>query len=75
MPGMMLHIDGSEHAWFQDERRADLITLMDDANNEVYYGQIVEQESTRTRWQDCGKSSRARGCFAASIAIEPVIFL
>ena len=25
LPGMMLHIDGSEHQWFQDERRHDLI--------------------------------------------------
>ncbi len=25
LPGMMLHIDGSDHQWFQDERRHDLI--------------------------------------------------
>jgi len=23
LPGMMLHIDGSDHRWFQDERRHD----------------------------------------------------
>jgi transposase len=37
LPGMMLHIDGSEHAWFQDERYYDLITVMDDATSEIYY--------------------------------------
>ena len=28
---MMLHIDGSEHHWFQDERKHDLIVILDDA--------------------------------------------
>ena len=48
LPGMLLHIDGSDHAWFQDERRYDLITVLDDATSEIYYTQLVEQESTRT---------------------------
>jgi len=65
MPGMMLHIDGSEHAWFQDERRADLITLMDDANNEVYYGQIVEQESTRTTMAGLREVIESKGLFCS----------
>ena len=45
---MMLHIDGSEHAWFQDERRHELIVILDDATSEIYYAQLVEAESTRT---------------------------
>jgi transposase len=48
LPGMLVHIDGSEHEWFQDERWYDLIVVMDDANNEIYYGQLVEEESTVT---------------------------
>src|SRR5258708_29637536 len=36
LPGMLLHIDGSEHAWFQDHRHYDLIVVMDDANNEIF---------------------------------------
>jgi transposase len=48
LPGMMLHIDGSEHRWFQDERWYDLIVVMDDATSEIYYAQLVEEESTRT---------------------------
>jgi hypothetical protein len=31
LPGMMLHIDGSEHRWFQDERKHDLIVKKDKA--------------------------------------------
>src|SRR5713226_5785900 len=48
LPGMMLHLDGSEHRWFQDERWYDLIVVLDDASSEVYYAQRVEEESTRT---------------------------
>src|SRR5262249_30284306 len=48
IPGMLLHIDGSQHRWFQDERQFDLIVILDDATSEIYYAQLVEQESTRT---------------------------
>lgn len=48
LPGMMLHIDGSDHAWFQDGRRHELIVILDDATSEIYYAQLVEAESTRT---------------------------
>jgi transposase len=46
LPGMMLHIDGSEHQWFQDERRHDLIVILDDATSEIYYAQLAEEETT-----------------------------
>jgi hypothetical protein len=48
LPGMMLHIDGSKHQWFGDERWHDLIVLMDDANSEIYHAQLVDEESTRS---------------------------
>jgi transposase len=48
MVGMMLHIDGSKHRWFGDERWYDLIVIMDDASSEIYYAQLVEEESTAT---------------------------
>ena len=48
MPGMMLHIDGSKHRWFQDDRYYDLIVILDDATSEIYYAQLVEEESTLT---------------------------
>jgi transposase len=40
LPGMLLHIDGSRHQWFQDERWYDLIVILDDAS-EIYYAQLV----------------------------------
>lgn len=46
--GMLLHIDGSKHQWFQDQRWYDLIVIMDDATSEIYYAQLVEEESTQT---------------------------
>ena len=48
LPGMLLHIDGSRHQWFQDERWYDLIVILDDATSEIYYAQLTEEESTLT---------------------------
>ncbi|MEO8736828.1 MAG: ISNCY family transposase [Edaphobacter sp.] len=48
LAGMLLHIDGSQHQWFQDERWFDLIVMLDDATSEIYYAQLVEEESTAT---------------------------
>jgi hypothetical protein len=45
---MMLHIDASRHHWFQDERWYELLTVLDDATSQIYYAQLVEEESTRT---------------------------
>jgi len=48
LPGMLLHIDGSHHQWFQDERWYDLIVILDDDTSEIYYAQLTEEESTLT---------------------------
>ena len=48
LPGMLVHIDGSEHQWFCDHRWYDLLVVMDDATSEIYYAQLVAEESTRT---------------------------
>src|SRR6516165_8220245 len=48
IPGMLLHIDGSHHRWFQDDRWQDLLVILDDATSEIYYAQLVEDEDTRT---------------------------
>src|SRR5262245_22086911 len=47
IPGMMLHIDGSKHQWMPGQWH-DLIVVLDDATNEIYYAQFVDEESTRT---------------------------
>ena len=36
IPGMLLHIDGSHHQWFQDDRWLDLLVILDDATSEIY---------------------------------------
>jgi transposase len=48
LPGMLLHMDGSKHGWLNDDRWYDLIVILDDAPSEIYYAQLVEEESTRT---------------------------
>jgi transposase len=65
LPGMMLHLDGSEHRWFQDERWYDLIVILDDATSEIYYARLVEEESTRTVMAALREVIEQRGCFCA----------
>jgi transposase len=65
MPGMMLHIDGSKHRWFQDDRYYDLIVVMDDATSEIYYAQLVEEESTRTVMTGVREVIERKGLFCA----------
>jgi transposase len=49
LPGMMLHIDGSTHAWLgAGQERFDLVTIMDDATSEIYYARFVDEESTES---------------------------
>jgi len=63
LPGMLLHLDGSQHQWFQDERWYDLLVILDDASSEIYYAQLVEAESTRTVLQALREVIEQRGIF------------
>src|SRR6266852_7537782 len=65
LPGMLLHIDGSKHQWFQDERWYDLIVILDDATSEIYYAQLVEEESTRTVMAGLREVIETKGLFCA----------
>jgi transposase len=65
LPGMLLHLDGSSHAWFPDQRRYDLLVVLDDATSEIYYAQLVEQESTRTVLQALREVVERKGLFCA----------
>ena len=65
LPGMLLHIDGSRHQWFQDERWYDLIVILDDATSEIYYAQLVEEESTFTVMAGLKAVIEGRGVFCA----------
>jgi transposase len=65
LPGMLLHIDGSRHQWFQDERWHDLIVILDDATSEIYYAQLVEEESTVTVMAGLKEVIERKGVFCA----------
>ena len=73
LPGMLLHIDGSHHHWFQDERWYDLIVILDDATSEIYYAQLVEEESTATVMAGLREVIERKGCFAPCTATGAAI--
>jgi len=62
---MLLHIDGSKHRWLNDERWYDLIVILDDATSEIYYAQLVEEESTRTVMAALREVIESKGLFCA----------
>ncbi len=70
MPGMLLHIDGSKHRWFntagfQDDRYYDLIVILDDATSRIYYAQLVAEESTLTVMAGLKEVIETQGLFCA----------
>jgi transposase len=65
LPGMMLHIDASEHRWFQDDRYHELIVIMDDATSEIYYAQLVEAECTRSVMTALREVIETKGVFCS----------
>jgi hypothetical protein len=65
LAGMMLHIDGSKHQWFGDERWFDLIVILDDATSEIYYAQLVDEESSRTCMTGLREVIENKGVFCA----------
>jgi transposase len=65
LPGMLLHIDGSKHRWLNDDRWYDLIVILDDATSEIYYAQLVEEESTRTVMAGLREVIETKGLFCA----------
>ena len=65
LPGMLLHIDGSKHRWLQDGQWHDLIVILDDATSEIYYAQLVDEESTRTVMVGLRQVIETQGLFCA----------
>lgn len=51
LPGMMLHQDGSRHAWLSGHDPMDLIVTMDDATSEVYSAFLVPEEGTASTFR------------------------
>jgi hypothetical protein len=48
---MMLHQDGSRHAWLSGEPELDLIVTMDDATSTIYSAFLVEEEGTASTFR------------------------
>ena len=63
--GMLLHMDGSRHQWFQDDRWYDLIVILDDATSQIYYAQLVDEESTATVMAGLWEVLEHKGLFCA----------
>jgi hypothetical protein len=55
----------SRHCWLQDERWYDLIVILDDATSEIYYAQLVEEESTATVMAGLREVIEGKGLFCA----------
>ncbi len=51
LPGMMLHQDGSRHAWLGGQPALDLIVTMDDATSAILSAFLVEEEGTASTFR------------------------
>jgi len=65
MVGMMLHIDGSRHEWLGEGQWHDLMVVLDDATSDIYYAQLVEEESTATVMAGLREVVEERGIFCS----------
>lgn len=63
-PGMLLHQDGSTHAWVSGVQW-DLMVTMDDATNEHYSMFFVEEEGTASSFRGVREVIEARGLFSS----------
>jgi len=65
LTGMMLHVDGSTHAWLGGSVRQDLVAILDDATSEVYYAQLVDEEGTATVMAGLKEVVEQKGVFCS----------
>lgn len=63
-PGMLLHQDGSTHAWVSGVQW-DLMVTMDDATHEHYSMFFVEEEGTASSFRGVREVIEARGLFSS----------
>ena len=67
MQGMMLHQDGSRHAWVAGESW-DLIVTLDDATSEIYSALFVAEEGTMSTFRALTEVIARHGLFCALYA-------
>jgi len=67
LPGMMLHLDGSQHCWMPlcPDQKDDLLVLMDDATNRVYEALLVPEENTWSVMRVLYDCIREQGVFCS----------
>lgn len=63
--GMLLHQDGSRHAWIEGLPPLDLIVTMDDATSEIYSMFLVEEEGTASTFRALREVIAKHGLFCA----------
>ena len=51
LPGMMLHQDGSRHAWLGGQPARDLIVTLDDVTSAILSAFLVEEEGTASTFR------------------------
>lgn len=59
--GMLLHQDGSTHAWLSSHGALDLIVTLDDATSEIYSAFLVAQEGTASSFAGLLEVVTAKG--------------
>ena len=59
--GMMLHQDGSRHAWLEGQPALDLIVTMDDATSTIYSAFLVEEEGTASSFRGLLETFSSQG--------------
>jgi hypothetical protein len=66
MRGMLVHLDGSKHRWFDshDGAMQDLLAYVDDATGDILAARLVPEESTKTVLALMGEVLEEHGTFA-----------
>jgi hypothetical protein len=62
---MLLHQDGSTHAWLAGQPPLDLIVTLDDATSEVYSAFLVAQEATASSFRGLAETIARKGLFCS----------
>ena len=65
MVGMMLHQDGSRHAWLEGLAPLDLVITMDDATSAIYSAILVEEEGTMSSLRSLIETVAEKGLFCS----------
>ena len=65
LPGMLLHQDGSRHAWLEGQAPLDLIVTLDDATSRILSAFLVEEEGTASTFRGLREVVEGHGLFCA----------